>query len=87
MESMMKKGKSMCGSMMNDMNEMDTMMQQCKKMCNTMSVEKKRECVSKMMPKCLDSILNALDDKESQKFAKDMKNKFNGVLDKYMAKD
>jgi hypothetical protein len=52
-----------------------------------MSIEEKRECVSKMMPNCLDSVLSALDDKESQKFAKDMKSKLNSVLDKYLIKD
>ncbi len=60
------------------------MMEQCKKMCKSMSIEEKRECVSKMMPNCLDSILTALDDKESQKFAKEMKSKLNSVVDKYL---
>ena len=63
------------------------MMEQCKKICKSMSVEEKRECVSKMMPNCLGSVLSALDDKESQKFAKDMKSKLNSLLDKYMIKD
>ncbi len=63
------------------------MMEQCKKMCKSMSIEEKRECVSKMMPNCLGSVLSALDGKESQKFAKDMKNKLNSVLDKYLIKD
>jgi len=45
-----------------------------------MSIEQKSDCVSKMMPNCLDIVLNVLDDKESQIFAKDMQEKLNKYL-------
>ena len=63
------------------------MMEQCKKMCKSISIEEKCECVSKMMPNCLDSILNALDNEESQIFAKDMQEKLNQIFDKYLSKN
>ena len=63
------------------------MMEECKKMCKSMSIEEKRGCVSKMMPNCLDSVLSTLEEKESQKFAKDMKSKLDSILGKYPIKD
>ena len=60
------------------------MMEECKKMCKNMSIEEKRECVSEMMPKCLNSVLSALEDKKSRQFAKDMKHKLNEILNSYM---
>ncbi len=48
-----------------------------------MSIEEKCECVSGMMPKCLNSVLSALEDKKSRQFAKDMKHKLNEILNSY----
>ena len=63
------------------------MMYKCKKMCKSMSIEQKSDCVSKMMPNCLDTVLNALDDEESRIFAKDMQEKHNKILDKYLSQN
>jgi hypothetical protein len=60
------------------------MMEECKKMCKSMSMEEKANCVSKMMPNCLDSVLDFLNEKESVVFARDMQEKLNGVLEKYL---
>ncbi len=62
------------------------MMEKCKKMCKSMSLQEKADCVSKMMPNCLDTVLDSLDAKESVLFAKDMQNKLNSVLDKHLSK-
>lgn len=61
-------------------------MEQCKKMCKSMSVEQKSDCVSKMMPNCLDFVLNTLNTKECQIFAKEMQSKLNKILDRYISK-
>ena len=59
------------------------MMEEYKKMCKSMSIEEKRECVSEMMPKCLNSVLSALEGKKSRQFANDMKHKLNEILNSY----
>jgi len=60
------------------------MMEKCKKMCKSMSMEEKANCVSKMMPNCLDSVLDSLNEKERVVFARDMQEKLNEVLDTYL---
>lgn len=61
------------------------MIEKCKKMCQTMSIEEKKECVTQMMPKCLDTLLDSLDKNISDEVAKDMREKINSLLEKYIS--
>ena len=56
------------------------MMEKCKKMCKTMSLDDKVKCISEMLPKCLDMVLTELNQDDAQKLAQDMQEKTTLIL-------